>query len=80
MTAPATHPDVAFAAGGRIFGDGAETRASCNDFGDPVFQLLVSCWIVVSTEITGGGIAPCVRADADGTVSGADRVAERRES
>lgn len=49
------HPNVVFTAGGHIFGDGAETVVSYNDFGNSVYQFLVNYQDGVSTEITGAG-------------------------
>lgn len=51
------HPNVLFTAGGHIFGDGAETVVSYNDFGNPVYQFLVNYQNGVSLEATGSGDA-----------------------
>ncbi len=51
----AKHPNVLFTAGGHIFGDGAETVISYNDFGNPVFQFLVNYQNGVSSEANGAG-------------------------
>lgn len=53
----AKHPNVLFTAGGHIFGDGAETVVSYNDYGNPVFQFLVNYQNGVSTEANQGGRA-----------------------
>ncbi len=49
------HPNVVFTAGGHIFGDGAETIVSQNDFDNSVFQFLVNYQGGVSRETTGAG-------------------------
>lgn len=54
----AKHPNVVFTAGGHIFGDGAETVVSYNDFGNPVYQFLVNYQNGVSREATGSGESP----------------------
>jgi len=51
------HPNVVFTAGGHIFGDGAETVVSYNDFGNPVYQFLVNYQNGVALEATGSGDA-----------------------
>ncbi|WP_417676847.1 LamG-like jellyroll fold domain-containing protein [Pseudodonghicola sp.] len=51
------HPNVVFTAGGHIFGDGAETVVSYNDFGNPVYQFLVNYQNGVALESTGSGDA-----------------------
>ncbi|MCO8146093.1 hypothetical protein NHN26_12770 [Rhodovulum tesquicola] len=51
----ARHPNVLFTAGGHIFGDGAETLVSYNDFGNPVFQFLVNYQNGVANEANGAG-------------------------
>ena len=40
---------------GHIFGDGAETNITYNQYGEPVFQFLVNYQNGVSREITGNG-------------------------
>ncbi|MCV6596082.1 MAG: metallophosphoesterase, partial [Mangrovicoccus sp.] len=51
----ARHPNVVFTAGGHIFGDGAETTVSYNDFGNKIYQFLVNYQNGVSRETTGAG-------------------------
>lgn len=51
----AKHPNVVFTAGGHIFGDGAETIVSQNDFDNSVYQFLVNYQGGVSRETTGAG-------------------------
>lgn len=50
-----SHPNVVFTAGGHIFGDGAETVVSYNDYGNPVYQFLVNYQNGVALEATQGG-------------------------
>lgn len=49
------HANVVFVAGGHIFGDGAETLTSYNQYGQPVHQFLVNYQNGVAREITGNG-------------------------
>lgn len=50
-----SHANVVFTFGGHIFGDGAETVVSYNDYGNPVFQFLVNYQNGVGIEATNGG-------------------------
>lgn len=50
-----SHANVVFTAGGHIFGDGAQTVVSYNDYGNPVFQFLLNYQNGVATETTGAG-------------------------
>ncbi len=50
-----SHANVVMTAGGHIFGDGAQTIVSYNDYGLPVYQFLVNYQNGVSTETTGAG-------------------------
>lgn len=52
-----SHANVVMTAGGHIFGDGAQTIVSYNDYGLPVYQFLVNYQNGVSTETTGAGDA-----------------------
>ncbi|MBB6014189.1 Ca2+-binding RTX toxin-like protein [Aquamicrobium lusatiense] len=47
------YPNVTFTFSGHIFGDGAETLVSYDQFGNPVYQMMVNYQNGVSTEITG---------------------------
>lgn len=47
------HSNVTFTFSGHIFGDGAETLKSHDQFGNPVYQMMVNYQNGVSTEITG---------------------------
>ena len=49
------YPNVAMTFSGHIFGDGAETVTSYNQYGQPVYQMLVNYQNGVSREITGNG-------------------------
>ncbi|TCO70060.1 metallophosphoesterase [Rhodovulum euryhalinum] len=49
------HPNVVFTAGGHIFGDGAQTQVSYNDFGNAVYQFLVNYQNGVANETNGAG-------------------------
>ncbi|WP_295043096.1 metallophosphoesterase [uncultured Paracoccus sp.] len=51
----ASHPNVVFTAGGHIFGDGAETVVSYNDYGNAVYQFLVNYQNGVAQEANQGG-------------------------
>ncbi|WP_168201394.1 LamG-like jellyroll fold domain-containing protein [Qingshengfaniella alkalisoli] len=51
----ASHPNVVFTAGGHIFGDGAETVVSYNDYGNAVYQFLVNYQNGVANEANQGG-------------------------
>tara|TARA_B100002003_G_scaffold170937_1_gene158912 strand:- start:1166 stop:3850 length:2685 start_codon:yes stop_codon:yes gene_type:complete len=51
----ARYPNVAMTFSGHIFGDGAETVTSYNDYGQPVYQMLVNYQNGVAREITGNG-------------------------
>lgn len=50
-----SHANVVFAFGGHIFGDGAETVVSYNDYGNPVYQFLLNYQNGVALEATNGG-------------------------
>lgn len=50
-----SHANVVFTAGGHIFGDGAETVVSYNDYGNAVYQFLVNYQNGVALEATQGG-------------------------
>lgn len=52
-----SHANVVMTAGGHIFGDGAQTIVSYNDYGYPVFQFLVNYQNGVAYETTGAGDA-----------------------
>ena len=52
-----SHANVVFTAGGHIFGDGAQTVVSYNDYGNPVYQFLVNYQNGVALEVTGAGDA-----------------------
>ncbi|MFT3688406.1 hypothetical protein [Paenirhodobacter sp.] len=52
-----SHANVVMTAGGHIFGDGAQTIVSYNDYGLPVFQFLVNYQDGVARETTGAGDA-----------------------
>lgn len=52
-----SHANVVMTAGGHIFGDGAQTIVSYNDYGYPVFQFLVNYQNGVASETTGAGDA-----------------------
>lgn len=47
------YPNVTFTFSGHIFGDGAETLVSYDQFGNPVYQMMVNYQNGVSSEITG---------------------------
>lgn len=46
------YPNVTFTFSGHIFGDGAETLVSYDDFGNPVYQMMVNYQNGVAGEIT----------------------------
>ncbi|MBW9079234.1 tandem-95 repeat protein [Rhizobium pusense] len=50
------YPNIVMTFSGHIFGDGAETDITYNQYGEPVFQFLVNYQNGVSREITGNGI------------------------
>ncbi|WP_168184083.1 LamG-like jellyroll fold domain-containing protein [Pseudoruegeria sp. SK021] len=50
-----SHANVLFAFGGHIFGDGAETVVSYNDYGLPVYQFLLNYQNGVALETNEGG-------------------------
>lgn len=50
-----SHANVVFTAGGHIFGDGAETVVSYNDYGNAVYQFLVNYQNGVALEANQGG-------------------------
>jgi len=50
-----SHANVVFALGGHIFGDGAETVVSYNDYGNKVYQFLMNYQDGVALEATEGG-------------------------
>lgn len=50
-----SHANVVFAVGGHIFGDGAETVVSYNDYGNKVYQFLLNYQDGVALEATEGG-------------------------
>ncbi|MCA0941806.1 hypothetical protein LCM08_24990 [Salipiger pacificus] len=50
-----SHANVVFTAGGHIFGDGAETVVSYNDYGNAVYQFLVNYQNGVALESSQGG-------------------------
>lgn len=50
-----SHANVVFAFGGHIFGDGAETVVSYNDYGNKVYQFLMNYQNGVALEATEGG-------------------------
>ncbi|WER18357.1 Ig-like domain-containing protein [Agrobacterium fabrum] len=52
----ARYPNIVMTFSGHIFGDGAETDITYNQYGEPVFQFLVNYQNGVSREITGNGI------------------------
>lgn len=62
------HPNVVFTAGGHIFGDGAETIVSQNDFGNSVYQFLVNYQNGVSREANGAGDESAPRNGGNGAV------------
>ncbi len=49
------YPNIVMTFSGHIFGDGAETDITYNQYGEPVFQFLVNYQNGVSREITGNG-------------------------
>ncbi|PWR23905.1 family 16 glycoside hydrolase [Zavarzinia compransoris] len=49
------YPNVTFTFSGHIFGDGAETLVSYNQYGQPVYQMMVNYQDGVAREITGNG-------------------------
>ncbi|MDF1586449.1 Ig-like domain-containing protein [Marinimicrococcus flavescens] len=49
------YSNVSFTFSGHIFGDGAETLVSYDQFGNPVYQMLVNYQNGISSEITSGG-------------------------
>lgn len=51
----ARYPNIVMTFSGHIFGDGAETDITYNQYGEPVFQFLVNYQNGVSREITGNG-------------------------
>lgn len=52
----ARYPNIVMTFSGHIFGDGAETDITYNQYGEPVFQFLVNYQNGVSREITGNGV------------------------
>lgn len=50
------YPNIVMTFSGHIFGDGAETDITYNQYGEPVFQFLVNYQNGVSREITGNGV------------------------
>ncbi|MCZ7910388.1 Ig-like domain-containing protein [Agrobacterium leguminum] len=50
------YPNIVMTFSGHIFGDGAETDITYNQYGEPVFQFLVNYQNGVSKEITGNGV------------------------
>ena len=49
------YPNISFTFSGHIFGDGAETLVSYNQYGQPVYQMMVNYQDGVASEITGNG-------------------------
>ncbi|CAA0100461.1 Uncharacterised protein [Starkeya nomas] len=49
------YPNVTFTFSGHIFGDGAETLVSYDQFGNPVYQMMVNYQYGVADETTGNG-------------------------
>ncbi len=49
------YPNVTFTFSGHIFGDGAETLVSYDQFGNPVYQMMVNYQNGVASEITSNG-------------------------
>ncbi|CAH2603337.1 Metallophos domain-containing protein [Rhodovastum atsumiense] len=57
QTLVSQYSNISFVFSGHVFGDGAETIVSYNQFGQPVYQMFVNYQDGVASEITGNGDA-----------------------